>query len=97
MDWNDVGSWIGFAVLGFVALATFAWHMNELFVRPYFVPTERIRSLASEMYRRNPEDPAEAAFIEEDAAWRRSETYEQGIWRRVRKHIIKELEETHGG
>jgi hypothetical protein len=90
MDWNNIGSWIGFALFGVIALATFIWHSVELYVRPYLVPKERIRMLVLEMNRRNPTDPAEAAFIEEDRAWRRSETYEQGVWRRVRRQVIKE-------
>jgi hypothetical protein len=90
MGWDNVGSWIGFALFVLFAIATFAWHTYELYVRPYFVPKDRICLLVLEMRQRIPSDPAEAAFIEEDAAWRRSRTYEQGVWRRVRRQIIRE-------
>ena len=40
-----------------------------------------IDRLADDIMKRNPHDPEEAAFIEEHAAWHRSEGYEQGKWR----------------
>lgn len=66
---------------------TFAWHMWELSIRPWLVPNEKIKRMADELITEHGDEAAEIASINEGRAWRRSETFEQGMWRRVRKEI----------
>lgn len=68
-----------------------SWAIVEGSIPPRFIPREDIEELADDIMRRYPADPEEAAFIEEHAAWHRSEDYEQGKWRRVRKAIRQRL------
>ncbi len=64
-------------------LGAFLWHTYEFRVRPLFIPRHEIDWVVAEMLERD--NPEEAAFIEEQAAWYRSDTFEQGKWRRVRQ------------
>lgn len=68
------------------------WFIYESFVRPARIPKQEIEALATEMSRRNPADPVEAALIEEQAAWYRSDMFEQGKLRRVRRELLKRRE-----
>ena len=61
------------------------WQGN---IRPRLIPRSEIDSLAAEMLARYGPRADEAAFAEEDRAWRESQTFERGKWRRVRKRII---------
>jgi hypothetical protein len=56
-------------------------------VRPRLIPRSEIDSLAAEMIARHGGRAGEVAFSEEHLAWRNSEPFEQGKWRRVRKRI----------
>lgn len=87
MDWSNVAQWATIGICTAPICGTLLWHLNDLFIRPLLIPRLEIERLAEKMMHRNPIDPEEAAFIEEDAAWYRSETYEQGKWRRVRKAL----------
>lgn len=69
-----------------------AWGVVENMILPRFIPGAEIERLADSIMQRYPLDPAEAAFIEEHAAWFRSEGYDQGKWRRVRRLIRRRLE-----
>lgn len=64
---------------------TLIWFLNELYIRPLLIPKAEIERLANELRRSHPADAEEAAFDEEQNAWYRSETFEQGKWRRVRR------------
>lgn len=67
------------------------WGIVEGSILPRFIPRAEIDALADDLMRRWPHDPEEAAFIEEHAAWYRSEGYERGKWHRVRKEIRRRL------
>jgi hypothetical protein len=43
--------------------------------------------MADELEARYVDDAEEAAFTEEDSAWRRSETFQQGLWHQVRLEL----------
>ena len=85
MGWHDTFWWALAAVSTSPIWVSFLWFIYESYVRPARIPKQEIEALANEMRRRNPDDPADAAFVEEQAAWYRSEMFEQGKWRRVRK------------
>ncbi len=83
-----MSDWLWWVIVG-VATApiwgTFLWHTYEFRVRPLFIPPEEIDRLVAEMLKRD--NPEEAAFIEEHSAWYRSDPFEQGKWRRVRRKL----------
>jgi len=61
------------------------WHAYEFSIRPCLIPKEEIDRLVMQVLAKP--DPDAAAFIEEYAAWHRSDTFEQGRWRRVRREL----------
>lgn len=67
------------------------WAIVEGALLPRLIPRAEIERLADEVMARHPDDPEHAAFIEEHAAWFRSESLDQGRWRRVRKAIRRRL------
>ena len=90
MSLRDIVWWIVIAVSTTPIWGSLFWFIYESYVRPARIPKSEIESLAHEMYRRNPRDPVDAAFTEEQAAWYRSDMFEQGKWRRVRTYLDSE-------
>ncbi len=84
----DLG-WFALAVSP-IALGV-GWVVYEGLIRPRLIPRAQIEASADEVMRNHPEDPEEWAFMEEHAAWHRSNAFEQGKWRRVRKVIRRRL------
>jgi hypothetical protein len=64
-------------------------------ILPRFIPRIEIDRLADSIMRRYPTNPEKAALREEHAAWYRSDGFEQGKWRRVRKAIRARLDSGH--
>lgn len=67
----------------------FLWELWEGGIRPQFVSRAEIDAMCAAMLARHGDRAEEMAFIEEDRAWRYSDSFEQGKWRRVRKRIEK--------
>ena len=65
----------------------FVWVAWEGSIRPRFIPEAEINALANAHIARYGERAAEMAFIEEDRAWRYSDFFAQGKWKRVRQAI----------
>lgn len=63
-------------------------------IRPRLIPQGEIDQLADETMADYPDDPEGAAFREEEYHWHRSEEFEQGKWRRVRREIQRRLPQT---
>jgi hypothetical protein len=63
------------------------WELWEGGIRPRLVPAAKIDALAAAMLDQHGHRAEEMAFIEEDRAWRYSDSFEQSKWRRVRKRI----------
>lgn len=72
-------------------IAGIGWAIIVGMILPRLIPRAEIERLADEVMARHPDAPEEAAFVEEHAAWYRSESNEQGKWRRVRKAIRRRL------
>jgi hypothetical protein len=66
---------------------TLLWELWDGVVRPRRIARERIDELAAAMLSQHGDRAEEMALIEEDRAWRYSNSFEQGVWRRVRKRI----------
>ncbi|MFN4009866.1 MAG: hypothetical protein ACK4K8_07925 [Pannonibacter sp.] len=92
MDWFLFGlKWLLLATTISPVVLGVGWVIYEGAVLPRFVPRAEIEAMADEVMRRHPEDPEEWAFMEEESAWYRSHTVEQGKWHRVRKVIRRRL------
>lgn len=79
------------AFLGMVAMAAL-WHLWQFRLSPLAVPRADIDAIADALVARHGPDAEEIACTEEDRAWRRSDTFEQGIWRRVRRELWRRYE-----
>jgi hypothetical protein len=76
------------AIIGLALIAVcIGWTLFELAIRPLLIPRAEIARLADELISRHRADAEYTAFVEEQCAWHRCETYEQGGWRRVRMEI----------
>ncbi|CAN7237962.1 hypothetical protein LJR255_000921 [Pararhizobium sp. LjRoot255] len=75
-----------FVVAAF-ALAVFLWVEWQGRIQPLFIPHAEIARLADELVTADADRAEELAAIEEDRAWRYSENFEQGKWRRVRREL----------
>ena len=70
----------------FVAFA-FAWEWFQSRIRPLFVSKADIKEIADDLAEKHGDDAERIAFIEEDRAMRHTDTYKQGVWKRVRKEL----------
>lgn len=70
-----------------IALVVSIW---EGCVLPRLIPEARIREGADEFVAKYGFEASWWAFVEEDAAWRRSQPREQGYWRRIRQRLEKQ-------
>ena len=76
-----------YLLCGLFVLAIFVWEWFNLYLRPLFVPKAEIMKLADDLARAHGADADYYAFIEEDRALRYTDTYQAGVWRRVRKML----------
>src|SRR6478735_2838733 len=81
--------WIGIGAATSPIWGALLWVLWQGSIRPRLIPRAEIDSLAAEMLARHGSRAEEVAFIEEDRAWRNSQSFERGKWRRVRKRIAK--------
>ena len=79
--------WIGIGAVTSPIWGALLWVLWEGRIRPHLIPGAEIDALAAAMVGRHGGRAAEMAFIEEDRAWRYSQSFERGKWRRVRKRI----------
>jgi len=90
-----IAKWIALLLAISPIVLGIGWGIVEGSILPRLISRAEIHVLANTLMQRRPDDPEEAAFIEEYAAWYRSESYEQGKWRRVRKEIRRRLRLRH--
>ncbi len=84
---KEVVFWIAIGAATAPIWGAFLWELWEGGIRPRFVARAEINTMSASMLSRYGDRAEEMAFIEEDRAWRYSESFEQGKWRRVRKRI----------
>lgn len=75
---------LAFSVVVLAAFLPVEWQGR---IRPLFIPRSEIERLADELVTAYGDRAEELASIEEDRAWRYSESVEQGKWRRVRREL----------
>jgi hypothetical protein len=84
---RDVVWWVIVLVCTAPIWGSLVWLIWEGSIRPRLIPAAEIEAEARRLLDRWGDRAAEMAFIEEDRAWRYSETFEQGRWHRVRLMI----------
>lgn len=63
------------------------WVLWQGVIRPRFIPRGEVERLATLLVDRYGERAEEVAYGEEYGAWRNSDDFAQGKWRRVRRSI----------
>jgi hypothetical protein len=79
--------WLALAAASSPVWGTLAWVLWNGVVRPRLIPRGEIERLAAELLERYGDRAEEIACAEEYNAWRYSDGFEQGKWRRVRLRI----------
>jgi hypothetical protein len=95
---KQAAGWIALAAALAPIWGTLLWELWDGIVRPRRIARERIDVLAAAMLAQHGDRAEEMALIEEDRAWRYSDSFEQGGWRRIRKRIAalrRERERQH--
>lgn len=83
--------WVAIAAATAPIWGAFLWEMVDGVIRPRLIPRAEIEALSAALLAAHGDRAEEVAFIEEDRAWRYSESFEQGKWRRVRREIRRRL------
>lgn len=85
---KQAAGWIILAVCLAPVWGTLLQELWEGSVRPGLVPRDIIEDAAAAMLARHGDRAEQMAWIAEDRAWRYSDSFRQGCWRRVRKRIV---------
>jgi hypothetical protein len=78
------GAWIFFALF---VLTVLGWEMWQFRIRPMLIQKAKIDAMADALIARYGPDAEQMAYGEEDRAWRYSDTFKQGVLRRVRREL----------
>jgi hypothetical protein len=87
-------SWVTLGILTITTLPIWAALALEVWfgvIRPRLIDQAEIDALAVDLVRRHGSRAEEMAFIEEDRAWRYSDSFERGKWKRVRLHLLQTM------
>lgn len=82
-----ISDYFPYVVFGAFLLAVFLWLQWHGRVRPMLIPRFEIERIADELIERHDDRAEEFAAMEEDRAWRYSNSFEQGKWKRVRNEL----------
>lgn len=63
------------------------WHAWDFRIRPLFIPKSEIHAIVDDLIAQHGPDAEDWARGHEEDAWNRSDTFEQGRWRRVRREL----------
>ena len=78
---STFGAWLFF---GLFVSAVIGWVVWQSRIRPMLIPKAKIDAMVDALIARYGPDAEQMTFGEEDRAWRYSNTFKQGILRRVR-------------
>jgi hypothetical protein len=81
-----------FFVIAVLFGAVGLWQLWRFRLKPLFIPKADIDRMVDALIAEHGSRAEEMAFMEEDRAWRYSDTLKQGIWRRVRLELQRRHE-----
>jgi hypothetical protein len=79
--------WLALGVASAPVWGAFLWLVWQGVIRPRLIPRGEVKRLAAALLACYGERAEEVAYAEEYRAWRHSDCFEQGKWRRVRRWI----------
>ena len=79
--------WIALAACLAPIWGTLLWELWDGAVRPRLIRRDIIDRAAAAILAEHGERAEQMAWIQEDRAWRYSDPFKQGCWRRMRKRI----------
>jgi hypothetical protein len=88
--------WIAFAACLAPIWGTLLWELWEGTVRPRLIRRDIIDRAAAAILAQHGDRAEQMAWTQEDRAWRYSDSFKQGCWRRVRKRIAAMRRERAG-
>lgn len=81
---SSYGPWIFF---GLFVLAIAGWEVWQFRIRPMLIPKAKIDAMVDALIVRYGPDAEQMTYGEEERAWRYSDSYKQGVLRRVRREL----------
>ena len=87
-------SWVTLGILTVTTVPIWGARALEVWlgvIRPRLNAQAEIDALAVDLLEQHGMRAAEMAFIEEDRAWRYSDSFERGKWKRVRLHLLQNM------
>ena len=84
---KNIFAWLMIAAAASPVWGPLFYVLWQYLIRPYLIPAADIARLAADLRARHGERAAEAAYGGEYDAWRDSDIFAQGTWRRVRRLI----------
>jgi len=88
--------WLALGAVTMPVWGAILWVVWNGVVRPFLIPRHEIERLADELIERYGNRAEEIAHGEEHGAWRNSDGFGQGKWRRVRRWIETILRKNRG-
>jgi hypothetical protein len=79
--------WIVLAACSAPIWSTLLWELWDGAVRPRLIRRDIIDRAAAAILAEHGDRAEQMAWIQEDRAWRYSDSFKQGGWRRIRKRI----------
>jgi hypothetical protein len=87
-------AWIVLAACSAPIWGTLLWELWDGTVRPRLIRRDIIDRAAAAILAEHGERAEQMAWIREDRAWRYSDSFKQGCWRRIRKRIAEMRQES---
>ena len=85
--WKQAMVWIVLAVCSAPIWGTLLWELWDGAVRPRLIRRDIIDRAAAAILAEHGDLAEQMAWMREDRAWRYSDSFKQGCWRRIRKRI----------
>lgn len=82
--------WVVFIICMSPIWGTLVFHAWEASIKPRLVPRHEIMEMADTLIAKHGKHADHHALIEEEGAWFRGDTVQQGIWRRVYRELRRQ-------
>jgi hypothetical protein len=88
--YKDIAIWLAIGTAAAPAWGAVLWVIWQGVARPHLIPHAEVKRLAVLLVEQHGERAADVALANEYGAWRDSDGFAQGKWRRVRKYLERE-------